>query len=343
MSQSNVVQIVSEKKQNQCTEEHRFSWIQATRRESLLKKLGPIYVKALESSEVYEVGLNPNGQMWQKRFGHDTEKIGFMGYSHAEALVNQVAGCFDLIVNSKNPILECELPLWNGPRFEGIVPPNVSAPTFVIRKKSLKVYTLDDYAAQGIITQAQRDYLGKAVRDRLNILIVGGTGSGKTTFINAILQELTACSPDVRQIILEDTPEIQSTCWDRVNLYTSVHADMDLLLKAVLRLDPDRIFVGEVRDGDAYTLIQTWNTGHPGGAVTIHANDCASGIIRLVDLIKTHPKAPENVHFNIAAAAHVIVSLQEDETHPAGRVVNEMKRLHHWSSSDGYVLKEITG
>ena len=187
-------------------------------------------------------------------------------------------------VTAASPILECEFPL-DSSRFEALLPPVVSGPTFSLRKKAIKPLSLDDYAHAGCLSSSHHQVLLAAIKERKNILVVGGTGSGKTTLTNTLIEAITVQAPDHRLVIIEDTPEIQCAAPNAVALRTSETADMTQLLRATLRLRPDRIIVGEVRGGEALALLKAWNTGHPGGIATIHANHAKAGLIRLEQLI----------------------------------------------------------
>lgn len=320
----------------------KYSTVSDKQKRTLLDLLGDKIVQALQDPYTQDVMLNDDGYLWQDRVGEDSKRIGTMGYNEAIGLVSYVAGCFNMVVNESNSILSCEIPLWNGPRFECQVPPTVVSPTFVIRKPAMRVYTLDDYIEQGVITRTQRDALHVAVRERKNILIVGGTKSGKTTFVNGVIHEISVVSPRHRQIIIEDTREVQSVCQNKVHFCTSFRVAMTDLVKTSLRMSPDRIIVGEVRGPEAHDLLQAWNTGHPGGTATIHANDCMSGLRRLSRLMSSHKYAVPDPQEDIADSVHVLVNIQKDpECPPSGRRVKNVMSVEGWSSSQGYILKEI--
>lgn len=194
-----------------------------------------------------------------------------------------VASSIGATCNKDSPLLSAELPS-SGSRFQGVLPPIAQAPSFSIRKKALKVFTIDDYVTQNILTVDHAQKIRQAVLERKNILIVGGTGSGKTTLANAIL-DLIAHTGD-RIVILEDTQELQCSALDSVSLRTKDgQTSMRDLLKATLRLRPDRIVVGEVRGAEALDLIKSWNTGHPGGCATIHADSAPKALTRLEHLV----------------------------------------------------------
>jgi Flp pilus assembly CpaF family ATPase len=151
-----------------------------------------------------------------------------------------------------------------------------------------------------------------AVAERKNILIAGGTGTGKTTLANAVLNEISAISPDHRIVIIEDVLELQCSVKNTVFLRTSANIDQVSLLRATLRLRPDRIVVGEVRDKSALALLKAWNTGHPGGIGTVHANSTGAALVRVGQLIQEAgvPAAPEL----ISEAVNLVISIRRNST-----------------------------
>ena len=186
---------------------------------------------------------------------------------------------FAVEVHAGAPIVSAELPE-TGERFEGLLPPVVRAPVFAIRKRAAGVIRLERYVADGILTQQHVDYLRQAVKDRLNIVIAGGTSTGKTTLANALLQEMASTGD--RVILLEDTVELQCVAEDHVPLRTKPGVvSMSELVRSTLRLRPDRIVVGEVRGREALDLLKAWGTGHPGGIATIHAGSALGALSRL--------------------------------------------------------------
>ena len=198
---------------------------------------------------IVELMLNPDGRLWQDRLGEGRRFTGYtVSPADAERVIYIVANSVGAVCNKDVPLLSAELPV-SGARFQGILPPVVTRPVFTIRKKALQIFSLNEYVTQGILTAVQRDVITHAVQQRKNILIVGGTGSGKTTLANAILDAIAACHE--RVIIMEDTQELQCRAEDVVQLRTRDGVTMTDLLKATLRLRPDRIVIGEVRGGDA--------------------------------------------------------------------------------------------
>ncbi|MBD5657550.1 MAG: P-type conjugative transfer ATPase TrbB [Candidatus Eremiobacteraeota bacterium] len=255
-------------------------------REKLTRELGPTILKALEDPKVVEIMLNPDGILWVDVLGEGMRDTGErISAVKAENLLGTIASMLDITIGVDNPILQCELPL-DGSRVQGVLPPVSARPTFAIRKRASLVYTLDDYVSSGILNGGHADVLREAVRQRKNILIVGSTGSGKTTLANALLHEMSiAAGADQRIVVIEDTVELQCSAPNHVALRTSDAVDMTRCLKVTMRLRPDRIVVGEVRDHAALALLKAWNTGHPGGLSTLHANSAAAGLLRLEQLI----------------------------------------------------------
>lgn len=247
--------------------------------------LGPVIGAALDDPEVVEVLLNPDGALWVDRLGSGRSPSGHsLSAAAAERIVRLVAAHVRVEVHSGAPIVSAELPE-SGERFEGLLPPVVRAPVFAIRKRAAGVIRLNQYVTDDILTPAQAAYLRQAVAERKNIVIAGGTSTGKTTLANALLQEM-ASSGD-RVILLEDTVELQCVTEDHVALRTKPGVvSMSDLVRSTLRLRPDRIIVGEVRGKEALDLLKAWGTGHPGGIATIHAGSAHGALTRLEQLIQ---------------------------------------------------------
>lgn len=307
----------------------------------LRRELGKETLAYLNDPEVIEIMLNPDGQLWVEKLGEPMRRYGYMLPSQAESLMGSVASEVNTQITPDKPILECEFPL-DGSRFEGLIPPVVSKPTFTIRKKALRIFTLNDYLESGVISSQQCLFLKKSIKNRKNILVVGGTSSGKTTFTNAIIHEIGECTPDNRIVIIEDISELQCSMENSVQLRATCDVDMIKLLKATMRLRPDRILIGEVRDGAAHALLKAWNTGHEGGAATIHANTNSylAGLIRLHQLVCEAPGASENSHgmeLLIAEAVDVIVTIEKTE---GGRRVKEIVEVNGYDGKD-YIVNVL--
>ena len=301
----------------------------ATQTERLLEKLkqelGDIVLEALADPAVIEVALNPDGKIWVEQAGKLMTVAGAMSTPNAMSLLGTVASSLKTEIHADKPVVEGELIL-DGSRIEGLIPPVVSAPVFCIRKRASQLFTLDQYEEQGVITAAGTALLKQAVNEHQNILIAGGTGSGKTTFGNALLQEMASHKLAPRIVIIEDTAELQCAADNAVMMQTSRAVNMQGLLRATLRLRPDRIVVGEVRGAEALALLKAWNTGHPGGLATLHANSALAALHRLEQLV-AEAGCTQLVQPLIAEAVDLIIAITR---HSDGRKVTHIQRLLGW-------------
>ena len=269
--------------------------------------LGDQLCVALDDATVVEIMLNPDGKLFIERLGHGVAPAGAMTPAAAEVVIGSVAHALQSEADTDRPIISGELPI-GGHRFEGLLPPVVSSPAFTIRRRASRLIPLEEYVKTKVMTEAQASVIRSAIDSRMNIVISGGTGSGKTTLANAIIAEVVATAPDDRMVILEDTVEIQCAAENAVCLHTSDTIDMARLLKSTMRLRPDRIIVGEVRDGAALTLLKAWNTGHPGGVTTIHSNTAMSALRRLEQLTAEVSQQP--MQEVIGEAVDLVVSIE---------------------------------
>ncbi len=286
----------------------------------LERDMGPLLINALNNPQTVEIMVNADGRVWQEKLGEPMACIGELRPAQAEAIIKTVAGYHSKEVTRLKPIIEGEFPL-DGSRFAGQLPPIVTSPTFAIRKKAIAIFTLEQYVTQGIMTDRQCNKLKSSIAEHRNILVVGGTGSGKTTLVNAIINEMVAHDPSERIFIIEDTGEIQCAAENFVQYHTTLDVSMTQLLKTTLRMRPDRILVGEVRGEEALDLLDAWNTGHEGGAATLHANDALSGLTRLKSLITRNKSAPSDIESLIGEAVHLVVHVTRT---PYGRRIQEI-------------------
>ncbi|AVH40357.1 P-type conjugative transfer ATPase TrbB [Agrobacterium tumefaciens] len=247
--------------------------------------LGPAIAGFLGDASVVEVMLNPDGRLWIDRLSEGLSDTGErLSPADGERIVRLVAHHVGAEVHAGNPRVSAELPE-TGERFEGLLPPVVAAPAFAIRKPAVAVFTLQDYVAAGTMTAEQAEILRHAIADRRNILVAGGTSTGKTTLTNALLAEVSKTSD--RIVLIEDTRELQCAAPNMVAMRTKDGvATLSDLVRSSLRLRPDRIPIGEVRGAEALDLLKAWGTGHPGGIGTIHAGTALGALRRLEQLIQ---------------------------------------------------------
>ena len=247
--------------------------------------LGPAIATWLEDPGVVEVMLNPDGRLWVDRLTEGLADTGErLSAADGERIVRLVAHHVGAEVHPGSPRVSAELPE-TGERFEGLIAPVVAAPAFAIRKPAVAVFTLDDYVRAAIMTADEADVLRRAVERRRNVLVAGGTSTGKTTLVNALLAEVAKTSD--RVVLIEDTRELQCKSPNLVALRTKDGvASLSDLVRSSLRLRPDRIPIGEVRGAEALDLLKAWGTGHPGGIGTIHAGSALGALRRLEQLIQ---------------------------------------------------------
>ena len=275
----------------------------------------------LADPQVIEIMLNPDGRLWVDRLGMGLSDSGDrLTAADGERIIRLVAHHVGAEVHSDAPRVSAELPE-SGERFEGLLPPVVAAPTFAIRKPAIAVFLLEDYAGAGIMSVQEAATLRSGVADRLNILVAGGTGTGKTTLTNALLAEVARTTD--RVVLIEDTRELQCRAPNLVAMRTKDGvASLSDLVRSSLRLRPDRIPIGEVRGAEALDLLKAWGTGHPGGIGTIHAGSAMGALRRMEQLIQeavvTVPRAL------IAETINLVAVLVRDGT---GRRLAELARV----------------
>jgi type IV secretion system protein VirB11 len=303
---------------------------------ALRQAMGPVIAQALADRLVVEVMVNPDGKIWVDRIGEGRSYTGErLGHDDADRILRLLADHVGEVVTKDRPRISATLPQ-TGERFQGAFMPIVSSPAFAIRKRPEVVFTLEAYVREGIMAPGHAEALRRAAGDRLNLLIAGGTGSGKTTLANAILAE-PAFAKD-RVVLIEDTAELQCSAEDRLEMLTKrtePAVTMTDLVRDTLRLRPDRIIIGEVRDGSALDLLKAWNTGHPGGLATIHANSAAEALSRLEDLIgEVTQRVPYRA---IAQAINLVIYIERT---PEGRRVRSVTRVLG-RDGEGYRLEDV--
>jgi len=324
----------------------------------LKRELGDQVLALLNDDRTEDVVLNPDSSLWCKRMGEGFTRVGEIPPAQASSALSTIAAWRGTVLNHEHPILETELPI-DGSRFEGIVSPVVRQPVFAVRLRPRRIFRLDEYETDGILTakddplnrlRRQDDFLDAvrgmkhgdviraAVHAKKNIVVVGSTGSGKTTVVNACLDALAVLAPHDRVISIEDTTELQCAVDNYLDLRAAGNVTMLDCLRACMRLKPTRIIVGEVRGAEAHTLLKAWNTGHPGGLATVHANDAVSGLIRLESLVAEATSAPQQAL--IAEAVDVVIFVDEEPQLAAGRKVREVLLVTGYSNGK-YTVEHV--
>lgn len=255
--------------------------------EKLCHDLGQKIQSMIEDKDIHEIMLNPDGNLWVDSVSQGLVQLGNLTQVQSFSIINDIAGIHNFVVNHSDPKLETQLPFFKfmrGERFTAQVPPIVSAPCFTIRKKTETVFSLADYVFTKRMVEGQSNILKTLIQERKNILVCGGPGSGKTTVTNALINEAIQSDERQRFIILEDTPEIVCVAPNTVSMVTSDNVTLRELLRAAMRMRPDRILIGEVRGAETHDMLKAWNTGCPGGICTVHANGAEEAIQRITDL-----------------------------------------------------------
>ncbi len=312
------------------------SLAEVRRRSALERALGSAVADALARGDVVEAMINADGALWLDVVGEGlvaSEIV--LSAKDRDAAIRLIAHEAGEVVGETNPSLATVLP-GSLARVQAVLPPLAAAPLITIRKRPQRRFTLDDYVADGIASERQAKLLRDAVASRRNIVVAGGTGSGKTTLLNALLAE--PCFQAARVVILEDTAELQCSSPNAVQLLTRRSAPvvaMRDLVQITLRLRPDRIVIGEVRDGAALEVLKAWNTGHLGGLLSLHANSAADAILRLEDLcIEAVGSAPQRM---IGRAVDIIVFIART---PIGRAITEIIEIKD-STGDCYDVRPL--
>lgn len=308
------------------------------RRSALSRALGQTIADALGEADVVEALINADGQVWLDRLGRGLERTDAnLSAADRETAIRLLAHEAGDTVGEHRASLSAILPD-SSARVQALLPPLVDAPVIAIRKRPSRIYALADYVTDGIATQGQAKLLGDLVADKRNIIVAGGTGSGKTTLLNALLAE--PAFQQSRVVILEDTAELQCASLNCVQLLTKrtePPVSMRDLVQMTLRLRPDRIVVGEVRDGAALEVLKAWNTGHPGGLLTLHANSASDAIARIEDLAtEAAPHPPRRL---IASAVDVVVFIART---PIGRAITEIIEVRG-VEGDAYATRAVEG
>ena len=292
----------------------------------------------LQDENVFEVYINPDGKVWTDSFrGREYTNVK-MAATQVKQIILNVAALTDQLVTDEKPALDAEIPqnkYFDKCRFEGNLPGIVLSPTLNIRKHPKKIFTLEDYVKQEILSEKQQEIIVKAIHEKKNIIAAGGTKSGKTTLLNAILAEISKLND--RVILIEDTPELQCTAADCVSMRTMRTFTMSDCLRSVLRMTPDRIVVGEVRGGEALALLDAWSTGHGGGCSTVHSNSAKDTLLRLENMTARVSQNPQQA--TIGQAINMIIYLKYLGNR---RIVEDIIEVNGYDAvRKEYILKKL--
>ncbi|GHV39833.1 conjugal transfer protein TrbB [Synergistales bacterium] len=302
------------------TEEVRRRLIEKMRRE-----LGNSVEAFLYDDTVTEIMLNDDARIWIVRRGAEDTGITMLP-ARSLSFLGTVASFYGKTIHAENTIIAEVLPI-DGSRLNGVIPPTVEMPSFNIRKKASRIFVLDEYVKQGRMTTEDCEVIRDAIRKRKNFLVVGATGSGKTTLTNAILHEINTICPTHRVISMEDTAELQIPQQNKVRMYTDENTSMQKLLFSAMRQKPDRIIIGEIRSAAALDLLKSWNTGHPGGVTTLHANSCMEALSRLEMLILE--AVPTPMQRLIGQAVGLVIYIEPLSTGPTVTEIMEVIDYDH--------------
>ena len=294
----------------------------------------------LRDDSVTEVMVNNHDRVYVERNGKiEVAEATFVDNAHLLRIIDKIVSQVGRRVDEASPMVDARLP--DGSRVNAIIPPlALTGPTLTIRKFSRDPYTINDLISFGTLSARSAQFLGACVRGKLNMLISGGTGTGKTTTLNAVSAFIPG---DERIVTIEDAAELQLqqehviTLESRpANIEGTGEIKIRELVRNALRMRPDRIIVGEVRGAETLDMLQAMNTGHEGSLTTIHANSPRDALSRLETLVMTAGvELPHRaIREQIASAFDVLVQIQ--------RLVDGSRRISHISEVVGMESDVIT-
>ncbi len=299
--------------------------------DQLCHDLGVSVMQILERSDVTDVLLLENGELWSCERGEWAAEP-FVHYEpeHREAIIGLVANSLRQEATFEHPNIEGEMEI-DGRRFRvtALMPPMVAYPTMAIRKPAQIIYTLEDYERAGILSPRYRKLLERAVQRRDNVLVAGAMSSGKTTFLNALIEQIPADKHE-RVGILEDVFELSAPhLVNKNHLHTSTEVSLQKLVRCALRLALTRIIVGEVRGAEALDMLKAWRVGCNGSMATIHSNSAAAALTRLGSLVQEAGVPPQDKLIAEAVQLIVFIEAQPGENgNGVQRKVTEIVRVH---------------
>lgn len=311
---------------------------------NILHSLSPI-IKYLDDPFVTDIFVMSSGAVFLKSFGKGKSKESLkIDINSRKLILTQIAKWADIqIANSSFPTVEATIPFFNA-RITGRFPPLDESASFTIRKPPKKIFTLDDYVTSRRLSEERKQIIVNYIENRKNIIVSGGTNTGKTTFTNAVLDYMVDCSPEDHFLIVQDNAELQC----KAEMITPLNIKRSDSVKAVehaMRSSPDRIIFGEVRDGYVMAdLLDAWNTGHPGGVSTIHADSCLSTFVRINTLLKQRytnslPDIHSIIHLVVHLSQHPELGVYIDEVYETNQhTKREFELLHKFNYEEAVSL-----
>jgi pilus assembly protein CpaF len=307
--------------------------------------LGPIR-PFLRDDSVTEIMVNGHAEIYIERRGRLSRvDASFPTEDALESAVNNIAQYVGRIIDRERPVLDARLP--DGSRVHAIIPPGARGGTYLsIRKFKRDIYGLEDFVRLDSLSDAGREFLELCVRLRKNIVVSGGTGTGKTTFLNALS---SAIPEEERTIVIEDSSELrlnQEHCLYLESQQPDSHGKGGLtirqLFRASLRMRPDRIIVGEVRGGEALDMVQAMISGHSGSLTTVHANSPRDALVRLETLsLMSDVDIPVYVaRAQVASAIHLIVQVTRF-VEDGSRKVTRITEAYGLDESNRYQFRDL--
>ena len=280
--------------------------------EDILNEINNKYLKRLDITfnlHVVEVNEDIQNQFKMPKYSISKEFMK-IDYTRSEQIIGILASANEKKAHKYEPIVEVQIPYY-GHRFTGVLPPVAKFPFWTIRKHSSQVKTLEEYVAEGIMPQKAANILRKWTHDRLNILIGGSVGSGKTILLNTLLRIASQETPNDRVGVIEDTPEIQCLIENAYSIATTDGVPLSKLLRTSFRLSANRLVVGEIRGAEAYVLLKALTGGFRGCMGTIHADGAAHALFRFEQCLTESDEVEKINRAQIASGIHGIVSIQK--------------------------------
>ena len=286
----------------------------------------------LKADTVSEIMINPDSSVWMEEEGR-IQLLPGIRFEDGALLtgLEVIANRFGKKLDADSPIMNLRLP--DGSRMAALIPPVVNPhPMMTIRKFTSRSFNMQSLIERGMLTVEQAVFLSEAVRRGDNILISGGTSTGKTTLLNVLADTIPEHE---RILIIEDTAElhIRKPHLISAEAQTDTHRNpvtFDDLLKATLRHRPDRIILGEIRGTEARTLLDSMNTGHRGALATIHASSALGALLRIRTLLMrgASSRLPAEADAEIRTSIHRIVHIDRENGHRYLREILELDRKH---------------